>query len=733
MQIEEIVQLVGSGNFNVPEQEWMTVVERSDARVHDFLRLEPVLDALIHKEQTELVGSLAWAAVEALKERHTPREALDLGKTLLLKLGQCDELRSVVTELYREAYADRPHVEALLEDAGIGGGRPVRRALRTLDVCLDLQPGSYLVARHEESAARVEGIDGQSWQITVTTGRGSETLAPVECADRFMPADADDFRVLLQFDVGRLRERADRDPAALIENILRSHGDRMTSDELERIVTARMLDPGQWSTWWGKARAALKRAPHIKLDGRSPYVLEYVADAATHEQEFEERFEKIRTPDKQWEAIEEYLRQCRAESRTPDVAMLERLRESTARRSKRLARGGAKAALPEWLVEWKIGQVIGLPDADKPAVELLAAAEDLVAVIRTCDSPALWAAACDCLEKARPTDWVEVVLTLFPHAPPVVCDDLAGRLKRAGVTDEPIEKLGGTILSDPVKHYGALCWLWDKGLSAEPWSSTPSLTVLTKLLWLLNEIKRDEALSSVDVRDIRGAVRSTLAARKYERFVECVAGIESGMASALRTQIQRLDNLGRNVHEDLLNRIRARFPELWVRAVVPLWAQEDVILSTGEGMARWSADVQELVNVKMKENAKAIGAAAEKGDLSENSEYKFALEERDLLRARLANMQDQLAKSRRILPEQVPTDYISVGAKVSFRHVETGAEFEATFLGPFESSAEKRIYNYKSPIGQDIMGRRQGEQVQLPMANPPGLYEITTIQSWEEP
>jgi len=731
MQVEEIVQLVGSGNFNVPEQEWMNVVERPDVRAESFSRLEPVLDAVISGGQTELAESMAWAAVEALKEKGSPREALDLGKNLFLKLAQSGDLRDIIEQLYRQVYADRPNLETLLAEAGISGGRPPRRAVRTLDTCLELRPGSYLVGRHEETAARVDSIDDKKWRVTVSTGRATQTLDPVEFADKFAIADDGDFRVLLAFDTNRLRELAAGDPGTLVENIVRARGGKLNSDELEHVVTSGMVDPGDWTKWWGKARAALKKNPHVKIDGRSPYVLEYVAQADSLEQEFETHFSKIRSPEKQWEAIENYLRDCRSAGRNPDTAMLERLRELTARRSKRMAREGGTAALSEWLVEWNIGQIIGTPDADKPAIDLLAQAEDPAPLIRACETPALWSAACDCLEKARPSDWADVLLSLFPRAPLGTCEDLAARLARAGVSHDRIEKLTAEVLSDAVNNYAALFWLWDKGLSQEPWSRTPALTVLTRILWVLAQAQLDESIPSPTVRDIRGAARSTLSARKYERFIECLSDIESGMASALRTQIQRLDNLGRNVHEDLLNRIRSKFPALWVRAAVPIWAQEDAIVSTEKGIARWSADIQELVNVKMRENARAIGEAAEKGDLSENSEYKFALEERDLLRARLANMQEQMAIARRILPEQVPEDHISVGAKVSFRHVESGDPFQATFLGPFEASAENNIYNYKSPIGQELMGKRIGEQVNLPMANPPGNYEIVAIQSWE--
>ncbi len=730
MQTDAILQLISSGNVEVPEQEWMQVVERGDSGADDFLELQPVLEALVANDRNDVAESLAWAAVEALKERGSAADALTIGKTFLLLLPRSGDLRGLVCDLYLEVYADRAGLDTLMDEAGIAGGRPPRRAIRTLDVCLNLEPGSYLVGRHEDSAARVEAVDRDTWTVRITGGNGSETLDPVECADRFAVADESDFRVMMQFDAQGLRNLAAERPADLIEEILQTRSGPVDHEELERIVTPRIVDPSDWSKWWSKARTALKRTPHVKIEGRSPYILEYVDEAATLEQEFEQRFSKLRSAARQWDAVAEYLRDCRTHKHTPDKEMLGRLRQSVARKARRLESGAGNAALPERIVEWQLGELIGEGNADRAAVELLANSANPASLIRACDSPALWEFACDCLEKARPEEWCDLVTRLFPAAPQGACDNLADRIERSNHVDEKIEQITTTIWSDAVGSCEALCWLWDKGLTRPRWQGTPAVTVLSKLLWLLGEIQRNDSVTAAQTRDVRAAVRSTLAARKYERFMECLAGIEPGMASALRTQIQRLDNLGRNVHEDLLNRIRRRFPQLWVRKQKPMW-EEDTLYSTEEGMARWDAEIQELVNVKMRENAKAIGAAAEKGDLSENSEYKFALEERDLLRARLAHMQEQRSKAQRIMPEQVPTNHVSVGAKVLFRHVENGETFEATFLGPFEASAEQRIYNYKSPLGQGVMGRRVGDVVELPLTDPPGAYEIVSIKSWD--
>jgi transcription elongation GreA/GreB family factor len=206
--------------------------------------------------------------------------------------------------------------------------------------------------------------------------------------------------------------------------------------------------------------------------------------------------------------------------------------------------------------------------------------------------------------------------------------------------------------------------------------------------------------------------------------------IDAGMADALRTDIRRLDNLGRNLQEDLLNRIQKRHPKKQRIDDTPKWKMEVAIFASEEGIGHFRSEINELVNVKMKDNARAIGEAAEKGDLSENAEYKFALEERDLLRARLAQMNDQMAKAQSIQPEDVPTDQVGIGSVVTLKNVESSDSIDVTFLSPFESNVDRLIYNYKSPLGQEFMGKKLGDTVELPMNELKGTYTITALRPW---
>ena len=169
MDVRALIQLVGSGNVKTVEQEWMAALAAGQSAPQQWTERVAVLEALVEEGHTRVAGELAWAALESLRESCEPADVLPLGGMMLTAVGECEEVRDLAVDLYRAAYADRPGIDRLLHEAGLAGARTPRRALRTLSVCLSLAPGTYLVGRHDDSAARVEHIDPQTWRVTVVT------------------------------------------------------------------------------------------------------------------------------------------------------------------------------------------------------------------------------------------------------------------------------------------------------------------------------------------------------------------------------------------------------------------------------------------------------------------------------------------------------------------------------------------------------------------------------------
>ena len=205
--------------------------------------------------------------------------------------------------------------------------------------------------------------------------------------------------------------------------------------------------------------------------------------------------------------------------------------------------------------------------------------------------------------------------------------------------------------------------------------------------------------------------------------------MDPGFGRTLRSRIDRLDNLGRSVAIDLSSEIRRRFPPVAATVESQPWELEDVLYCTEEGFARKQDEIDHHVNVTMKKNAKAIGDAAERGDLSENSEYKFALEERDLLRARLAQMNSELAVARVIVLADVPTDHVGIGTNVVMKRTEDGEPYEISIVGPWEADLERGWVNYKAPLAGKVLGLRIGDTVEFDHSAAKGTYEITAFEN----
>jgi len=255
------------------------------------------------------------------------------------------------------------------------------------------------------------------------------------------------------------------------------------------------------------------------------------------------------------------------------------------------------------------------------------------------------------------------------------------------------------------------------------------MSLLARILRTLEDCRKADHIPKETVKNINQRARSVLSARRYERFTQCLENMDPGMAATLRVQLRRLDNVGRAVCDDLLRLLRDRFPPTETTAATPPWALENVLFVTERGMSRKQSEIEHHVNVKMKENARAIGRAAEHGDLSENSEYKFALEERDLLRARLAQMNAELAKARIIDPNEVPIAHVGIGSRVVLNRVSDGLRYEICFVGPWEADAGKGWYNYLAPFSQEMMGKRVADRVEFSHTGAAGTYEIVEIQN----
>jgi len=127
---------------------------------------------------------------------------------------------------------------------------------------------------------------------------------------------------------------------------------------------------------------------------------------------------------------------------------------------------------------------------------------------------------------------------------------------------------------------------------------------------------------------------------------------------------------------------------------------------------------------------KEILRARELGDLSENAEFKAAKERQRYLEGRKAQLQGRLAALSLVNMEKIPHDRVGYGSRVVLYDYDTEKENEYTLVSPEESDIAQGLISISSPIGQGLVGRTVGEEVEI--VTPSGKKEceirkLTTI------
>lgn len=152
------------------------------------------------------------------------------------------------------------------------------------------------------------------------------------------------------------------------------------------------------------------------------------------------------------------------------------------------------------------------------------------------------------------------------------------------------------------------------------------------------------------------------------------------------------------------------------------------------GKERILAELKQLEYELNIELPRALRTAAALGDLSENAEYKSARERQDYVRARVRQLQQQIAKLSSIDLSTLPRDRASYGSTLVLRDIDRGNEVTYRLVTPEESNIEQGLISTSSPIGKSLLNKEEGDEVKV--TTPAGvrnfeIVKLTTIHDEE--
>lgn len=152
---------------------------------------------------------------------------------------------------------------------------------------------------------------------------------------------------------------------------------------------------------------------------------------------------------------------------------------------------------------------------------------------------------------------------------------------------------------------------------------------------------------------------------------------------------------------------------------------EKTLILTYEGLKKLEDELEYLKTEKRKEVAEAIKVARGFGDLSENAEYDEAKKEQAEVEVRIVKLEKMLVNTEVIDLDEVSTDVVSIGTKVTVYDELFEEEDEFTILSSIEANPKENIISDESSMGKSLIGAKVGEKVKVNAPN--GEYEMKVL------
>lgn len=160
---------------------------------------------------------------------------------------------------------------------------------------------------------------------------------------------------------------------------------------------------------------------------------------------------------------------------------------------------------------------------------------------------------------------------------------------------------------------------------------------------------------------------------------------------------------------------------------------------TKEGYEQLVQELNELKKVKLPSILERLGEAKAMGDLSENFEYKSALEDKDFINSRISEI-ETLIDDVEIIKEEKKSKsdkIVDYGSKVTVQ-MENDDIYSVTIVGSWETTMDfdKEFKTVKdsikisleSPMGLAIKGKKSWETVKMRLNNEKKEIKILDVK-----
>ncbi|MFN0058817.1 MAG: GreA/GreB family elongation factor [Planctomycetota bacterium] len=703
------------------EETWLDAIESESASFNDFIR---ATSEAVSAGQGTRAGNALALLIPQVQAMPAQRQ-MDYYQALVHCQPRNTDFREALITIYRREFGQLEGFDNYIRTADLRNSPNPSQAIQSFLNLVQYVPGTFVYHRsgwgigvireltsiEEASVAVIDFVEKNAHKVRVDA-------IPAICE----LLAADHFRVLLWKDPERLKMLAQGEPLELFFKVLQTSKRPMPLARVREHLIPKVIEASDWTRWWSRLRANIKNDPRIAMTGgKSPEY--FVSDKPQGLNATLDRRLSGRDLKTQLQLLREAAAEIKPEQRDTLLPYCTRLK-----RDLRHATGAPELLLEVMLFLRHQGvDLEGLPTVH----ELLARAEHPGDVLNLLPRQEDQREVVQLIREQDRDGWEELHTDLLLRADDALREHLIELMIADGRGDE-VDSYAKEVHRLPKKAPLMFMWLLRKVARGdfthiESLRGTSGVDMYTKAISMLTDyyvILQDKPTKQVDliVKRFRSHLGNPALVTKVVQAAPLAA------ARDVYKEIENSPGLSDTIRQGLLATVLRLQPTLLAQeARTAAFVDDSVIYSTDAGIAKKQGELEEIKNVKLPAVYKLIGEAREFGDLSENAEYTSAIEERENLNRRALEIQNELAKARRLDPTQSSADRASLGSRVKLLNLESGEILEYLLLGPWDGAAGDNVLSYLSPMGRSLLDKRQGEEftVQLPAGS--SRYRVMAI------
>jgi transcription elongation factor GreA len=589
-----------------------------------------------------------------------------------------------------------------------------------------MEPGAYVVHR-SWGFGRIQSYDEGAQRLIIDFhGKKGHAMDPVFCATTMDVLPSNHLLVRKESEPETISRLVAENPAELVVEALKAYPNHATTAIDLEITLAQVIGEEKFKKWWSHARKALAKDPRVAVPEKKTecYILRETPVSA--EDEILEQFQTTRSARRRIALAEELVAAAGSHPSGPAdfSAMLKGVADSV-KDSNQL---DAAERLYGAAVRDGLARTLGQdPAAFEPSQATL------VANVR--DRPAI-------AEKI-PVHFQGRFLELVKATHPIECRDVVFNLLKVSQGKFTTECINFLVENGHADDLAAALkrWQTEQNLRAPVLLWIVKNRHAKKFAKLLHDLITPRLLSAIFFAIDYEALQSASARRiplaeilseDGELIADLLATADPETARDLANTLLLNQGFEELTKKSLLARFIKIFPNIQSLVASEAEGREEQLLVSRASYDRRRAEYETIVAKKIPENSRAIAAAREHGDLKENSEYKMAKQDQQVLMAQKALLERDLGRARITDFKDIAADQVGVGSAVEVRD-QAGAVLRYTILGAWDGDPENHIISYKTPLGASLLTRKAGDTVKVKTGATEETYTVVSIARYADP